>query len=134
MFIKCLYMAILTANAGTGDKWYDYGADSEEVSLNPIPHGGGGGGCSGRFIHIEIVFFITSVRDTAEPQNLVTFPFSQNLMDNKILNMKMTNFLPESRDMAIFDKSPCQKVVKLRLYCHHISNTCPKQTKTVSFI
>ena len=56
-------MAILTANAGTGDKWYDYGADSEEVSLNPIPHGGGGG-CSGRFIHIEIVFFITSVRDT----------------------------------------------------------------------
>ena len=31
-------------------------------------------------------------------------------MDNKILNMKMTNFQPESRDMAIFGKSPCQKV------------------------
>ena len=27
-------------------------------------------------------------------------------MDNKILNMKMTNFQPESRDMAIFGKSP----------------------------
>ena len=40
-------------------------------------------------------------------------------MDNKILNMEMTNFQPESRDMAIFGKSPCQKVVKLHLYCHN---------------
>ena len=36
-------------------------------------------------------------------------------MDNKILNMEMTNFQPESRDMAIFGKSPWQKVVKLHL-------------------
>ena len=41
------------------------------------------------------------------------------LMDNKILNMEMTNFQPESRDMAIFGKSPYQKVVKLHLYCHN---------------
>ena len=40
-------------------------------------------------------------------------------MDNKILNMEMINFKPESRDMAIFSKSPCQKVVKLHLYCHN---------------
>ena len=31
-------------------------------------------------------------------------------MDNKILNMKMTNFQPELRDMPIFGKSPFQKV------------------------
>ena len=37
-------------------------------------------------------------------------------MDNKILNMEMTNFQPESRDMAIFSD---QKVVKLHLYCHN---------------
>ena len=40
-------------------------------------------------------------------------------MDNKILDMEMTNFELESRDMAIFGKSPCQKVVKLHLYCHN---------------
>ena len=37
-------------------------------SINPITHGGGGG----RFL--QIVFFITSIRDAAEPRNLVTFP------------------------------------------------------------
>ena len=31
--------------------------------------------------------------------------------------MKMTNFHPESSDMAIFGKSPCQIVVKLHTYC-----------------
>ena len=40
-------------------------------------------------------------------------------MDNKILNMEMTNFQSESRDMAIIGKSSCQKVVKLHLYCHN---------------
>ena len=30
-------------------------------------------------------------------------------MDNKILNMKMTIFQPESRDMVIFGKSQCKK-------------------------
>ena len=35
-------------------------------------HMGGGGGADSAFI--QIVFFITSVRDAAEPQNLVTFP------------------------------------------------------------
>ena len=40
-------------------------------------------------------------------------------MDKRILNMKMTNFQPESHDMAIFGNSPCQKVVKLHLYCHN---------------
>ena len=54
---------------------------------------------------LQIVSFITSVRDAAEPRNLVTF--SKNLMDNKILNMEMTNFQTESSDMAIFGKSPC---------------------------
>ena len=38
-------------------------------------------------------------------------------MDNKILNMKMTNFQTESRDMAIFCESPREKVVKLYFYC-----------------
>ena len=31
--------------------------------------------------------------------------------------MKMTNFQPESRDMAIFCESPREKVVKLYFYC-----------------
>ena len=31
-------------------------------------------------------------------------------MENKILNMKMTNFQPESRDMSIFGKSPHTKI------------------------
>ena len=66
---------------------------------------------------LQIVFFITSVRDEAEPQNLVTFP--KNLIDNNILNMEMTNFQPDLNGMAIFGKSPCQKVVKLHLYCHN---------------
>ena len=38
--------------------------------VNPISHGGGGADS----IHLQIVFFITSVRDAAEPQNLVIFP------------------------------------------------------------
>ena len=40
-------------------------------------------------------------------------------MDNKISDMEITNSQPESRDMAIFGKSPCQKVVKFHLYCHN---------------
>ena len=35
-------------------------------------HMGGGGGADSALL--QIVFFITSVRDAAEPQNLVTFP------------------------------------------------------------
>ena len=38
--------------------------------INNIPHGGGGGG--GNSALLQIVFFITSVRDAAEPRNLVT--------------------------------------------------------------
>ena len=38
--------------------------------FNPIPHGGGGGADSAL---LQIVFFITSVRDAAEPRNLETF-------------------------------------------------------------
>ena len=35
----------------------------------------GGGGKGGRdFTRLQIVFFITSVGDAAEPRNLVTFP------------------------------------------------------------
>ena len=41
--------------------------------LNPIPHGGGGGAGADSTL-FQIVFFITSVRDAAEPRNLVTFP------------------------------------------------------------
>ena len=37
-------------------------------------------------------------------------------MENKILRIKMTNFYLESRDMTIFGKNPCQKVVKLHIY------------------
>ena len=33
--------------------------------------------------------------------------------------------------MAIFGKGPCQKVVKLPLYCHNFWNTCPKWIKIV---
>ena len=33
--------------------------------------------------------------------------------------------------MAIFEKSPCQKVVKLHLYCHNFWNTCSKWIKIV---
>ena len=36
--------------------------------LNPIPYGGGADSAL-----LQIVFFITSVRDTAELRNLVTF-------------------------------------------------------------
>ena len=39
------------------------------VSINPIPHGGRADSAL-----LQIVFFITSVRDAAEPRNLVTFP------------------------------------------------------------
>ena len=39
------------------------------IFLNPIPHGGGEDSAL-----LQIVFFITSVRDAAEPRNLVTFP------------------------------------------------------------
>ena len=35
--------------------------------------------------------------------------------------------------MAICGKSPCQKVVKLHLYCHNFWNTCPKWEKIVVF-
>ena len=36
--------------------------------------GGGGGGGGADSIRLQIVFFITSVRDAAGPRNLVTFP------------------------------------------------------------
>ena len=36
--------------------------------VNPIPHGGGADSAL-----LQIVFFITSVRDAAEPRNMVTF-------------------------------------------------------------
>ena len=35
---------------------------------------GGGGGSESDSALLQIVFFITSVRDAAEPQNLVTVP------------------------------------------------------------
>ena len=40
-----------------------------------IPHGGGGGG-GGRAdsVRLQIVFLIISIRDAAEPQNLVSIP------------------------------------------------------------
>ena len=37
------------------------------TNINPIPHGGGGGGDSTR---LQIVFLITSVWDAEEPRNL----------------------------------------------------------------
>ena len=55
-------------------------------------HMGGGGGGGADSTHSQIVFFITFVRNAAEPQKVVTF--FKNLMDNKISNMKTTNFQP----------------------------------------
>ena len=43
---------------------------SNLLNFNPIPHGGGGGADSAL---LQIVFFITSGRDAAEPRNVVTF-------------------------------------------------------------
>ena len=43
----------------------------------------------------------------------------------------MTNFQPDSRNTAILGKSPCQKVVKLHLYCHDFWNTCPEWIQNV---
>ena len=80
--------------------------------------GGGGGGGGADSARLQTVFFITSVRDDAEPQNLVTFPKLQ-LMENRILNMKMTNFQADSRYTTIVSKRACPNVVKLRLYCHN---------------
>ena len=57
------------------------------------------------------------LRDAAEPRNLVTFLKFNGQKDFKYGNDK---FQPESRDMAIFGRSPCQKVVKLHLYCHNV--------------
>ena len=37
-------------------------------------HMGGGGGGGADSALLQIVFFITSVKDAAEPRNLVTFP------------------------------------------------------------
>ena len=50
-----------------------FGKQCQVVSLKPnaILDGGGGGADS---THLQIVFFITSVRDAAEPRHLVTFP------------------------------------------------------------
>ena len=57
--------------------------------------------------------------------------FALNLMKDKIVNMKMTNFYPESRDMTISAKGSCQEVVKLHLYCHDFKNTGPKSIKVL---
>ena len=44
------------------------------VNNNPVPHWGGGGGGEADSTRYQIVFFITSVGDAAEPRNLMTFP------------------------------------------------------------
>ena len=41
--------------------------------VNPIPHGGRGAD-SALLQIVFLMFFITSVRDAAEPRNVVTFP------------------------------------------------------------
>ena len=38
------------------------------LCINPIPHGGADSAL------LQIIFFIISVRDAAEPRNLVIFP------------------------------------------------------------
>ena len=81
--------------------------------VNPIPHGGGGGQILPSF-RLSSLYLPLGMQQKHEIGD-----FSKNLMDNKISNMKMTNYQPESRDMAIFCKSTCQKVVKLHLYCHN---------------
>ena len=47
---------------------------TSENSLTLLHMGGGGGGGRTDSTRLQIVFFITSVRDAAEPRNLVTFP------------------------------------------------------------
>ena len=69
--------------------------------INLIPNAGGGGGADSA--HLQILFFIASMRDEAEPQTLATF----------------TNFYLESREMTIFRKSPYHKVIKWHLHCHN---------------
>ena len=44
------------------------------LQLLTLFHKGGGGGGVADSALLQIVFFITSVRDAAEPRNLVTFP------------------------------------------------------------
>ena len=43
------------------------------MTSNCNSHGGGGGGKADS-TRLQIVFFITSIRGAAEPQNLATFP------------------------------------------------------------
>ena len=45
---------------------------TQQTNLTLFHMGGGGGGADSALL--QIVFFITSVRDAAEPRNLVTFP------------------------------------------------------------
>ena len=61
-----------------GEEYFsnDFALFVETLLLNPIPHWGGGGGgerdSDSDSALLQIVFFITSVRNAAERQNLVT--------------------------------------------------------------
>ena len=56
------------------------------------------------------------------------FDFSKNSMENKILNMRMTSFQPESLAMA-----HAKNVVKLHLYCHNVLKYLSKTDKIYIF-
>ena len=100
------YFNILTKQFSSSNK-NDY-KNPVENSVNPNPHEGvGRGGADSA--RPQIIFFINSARATKFGE------FSQNLMENKILYIKLTDFYPESSDMSIFGESPCQKVVKLQV-------------------
>ena len=47
----------------------------------------------------RVVFFTNSVRDATKFGD-----FSYNLVENRIISIKMTRFYPESRSMTIFVK------------------------------
>ena len=81
-----------------------------KLGLNPIPHGGGGGGV--RFYPPSNCFFITSVRDVTKLQNLVTFLKFYRKYDFEYKNDKS---YPESSDMTIFGKSLVPKGGKISL-------------------
>ena len=93
-------------------------------------------------LHCFTAFIKCSIKFSKGMNNIVKdFNYSRKLCNDVNLNLKLntvfSNFrvyllkestssrkdvtydVTMSRDMAIFGKSPCQKVVKLHLYCHN---------------
>ena len=67
------YMAFKLGNHLMFIDSFQFMSSSLDKLVNPIPHGEGGGALRDSAL-LQIVFFITSIRDAAKPRNLVTFP------------------------------------------------------------